>query len=568
MKAPDPEIVNVDASAVNDALERMRPGSSPGDHALVANIVQQHILLLRLFREGRSALARLRRLFGLANSEKTADVCPPANNEPTAPQADVDNGDKSAAAANANADAGAGGAAAADADDAGADDARAKGHGRIPAHAYPDAEHVDVPHEKLHAGDVCPCCARGKLFGMSEPSRIVRIFGQAPLVAVEWDSERLRCGGCGGVFTARVPEEAQGPKYDDTAAAMMALMRYGAGMPLNRFAHLQKNMQTPVPASTQWEVARDRAEDLQPVYEELVRGAADGRIVHNDDTNARILALMGDRRAELVEAGKLPNVERTGLFTTGVVAQTDDGPIALFLTGRQHAGENLADVLDDRDDALEPPVQMCDGLGRNSPKGHDVVLANCLAHGRRQFVDEVSSFPSECRHVLEELRIVFRNEAICRRAKLSADHRLAVHQHHSVPVMRRLKGWMHMQLDDKRVEPNSGLGKAIAYMLARWGPLTLFLRVAGAPLENNICERALKMAIRHRNNSLFYRSERGADVGDLYMTLIHTAQLHGVNAFEYITALLRHASDVADAPAAWLPWAFRATLTSASRRAA
>lgn len=542
-KAPDPKIIDVDVTAVSEALERMRPGSSPGDHALVASIVQSHILLLRLFREGRSALARLKRLFGWANSEKTDDVCPPVSGEN-----DADGVDDAKATPDTTGDADAG------------DGATTKGHGRIPAQAYPDARHVDVAHETMHAGGICPCCARGKLFEMSEPSTIVRIFGQAPLAAVQWDCQRLRCGGCGGVFTAKAPEEAQGPKYDDSAASMMALMRYGTGMPLNRLAHLQKNMQAPVPASTQWEVVRDRAKDLQPVYDELVRRAASGRVVHNDDTHARILAFMGERRAELVKDGELPNPERTGLFTTGVVAETSDGAVALFFTGRQHAGENLADVLAERARELGPPVQMCDGLDRNLPKGHDVILANCLCHGRRQFVDEANNFPAECRHVLEELRIVFRTEVKCRRRKLAPDERLALHQQESAPVMERLKSWMQTELDDKRVEPNSGLGKAFNYLLARWGPLTLFLHVAGAPIENNICERALKMAIRHRNNSLFYRSERGADVGDLYMTLIHTAQLHGVNAFEYLTALLRHVSDIADDPAAWLPWTVHATL--------
>jgi transposase len=553
-KIPDPEIIDVDVAAVNDALERMRPGSSPGDHALVASIVQSHILLLRLFREGRSAFARLKRLFGWTSSEKTDDVCPPTNGATPA-----DDNKQPDGAVDGASD----GASDGDEHDV-VDSAAAKGHGRIAASAYPNARHVDVPHEKLHAGAVCPCCARGNLFEMREPSTIVRIFGQAPLAAVQWDCQRLRCSGCGDVFTAKAPDEAQGPKYDDTAASMMALMRYGTGMPLNRLAHLQKNMQTPVPASTQWEVVRDRAEDLQPVHDELVRRAAAGRVVHNDDTHARILALMGERRAELVKAGELPDPERTGLFTTGVVADTCDGPVALFFTGRQYAGENLAGVLAERAQALGPPIQMCDGLdSRNLPKGHAVVLANCLSHGRRQFVDEANNFPAECRHVLEELRIVFRAEAKCRRQRLTPEQRLALHQRVSAPVMERLKSWLNEQVDNKRVEPNSGLGKAFAYLLARWGPLTLFLRVAGAPLENNICERALKMAIRHRNNSLFYRSERGADVGDLYMTLIYTAQLHGENAFEYLTALLRHASDVADDPAAWLPWTFRATLATA-----
>lgn len=555
MTASAPKIVDVTTEATAAMLERARVQMSPEDCALIAAFAQTIALFTALLHKERTTIARLKRLFGITNSEKTDDVCPPANpvddsNETTSTASEPENDDEEH-----------GGNGEAN------DDASKKGHGRIPAHAYPDARRVDVSHEELHAGGTCPGCASGKLFDLRAPSTIVRIFGQAPLAAVQWDCQRLRCGGCGGVFTAKAPEEAQGPKYDDSAASMMALMRYGTGMPLNRFAHLQKNMQTPVPASTQWEVVRDRAEDLQPVYDELVRRAAAGRVVHNDDTHARILAFMGDRRKDLVKAGELPNPERTGVFTTGVVADTSDGAVALFFTGRQHAGENLADVLAERARELGPPIQMCDGLARNLPKGHDVVLGNCLCHGRRQFVDEANNFPAECRHVLEELRMVFHTEAKCRRQQLAPDQRLALHQRESAPVMERLKSWMKAELDEKRVEPNSGLGKAFNYLLARWGPLTLFLHVASAPLENNICERALKMAIRHRNNSLFYRSERGADVGDLYMTLIHTAQLHGENAFEYLAALLKNARNVADDPSAWLPWSFRATLTGGKRAA-
>jgi hypothetical protein len=119
---------------------------------------------------------------------------------------------------------------------------------------------------------------------------------------------------------------------------------------------------------------------------------------------------------------------------------------------------------------------------------------------------------------------------------------------------------MRSQFEQKRVEPNSGLGKAFDYMLDRWPKFTLFLRVPGAPLTNNVCERALKAAIRHRNNSLFYRSQRGAEVGDMYMSLIYTAESNGENALAYLTALLRHARAVAERPLDWLPWNYRATL--------
>jgi transposase len=422
------------------------------------------------------------------------------------------------------------------------------------------ARHIGVPHETLHAGDRCPRCGRGKLHRLAEPARHLRLFGQAPLIAICWDCERTRCGACGEVFTACPPPEARGPKYAESAASMMALLRYGTGLPLHRLSWLQASLGVPLPASTQWEVVLERAAVLVPIYEELVRRAAGGSVLHNDDTYMRILEFMGRRRAKLLASGELPDPDRTGLFTTALVSITTSGPIALFLTGRRHAGENLSAVLAQRPSRLGPPIQMCDALERNRPKGPEVIESNCLCHARRHIVEQAESFPSECRHVLEQLGLVFANEAVCKRNGWSGEERLRFHQQHSAPVMDALETWMEAALEERRIEPNSGLGQAFDYLRSRWDQLTRFLRVRDAPLENNIAERALKMAIRHRRNSLFYRNGRGARVGDLYMTLIYTAALHGENPFEYLTALLAHERQVAERPADWLPWSYRATL--------
>ena len=119
---------------------------------------------------------------------------------------------------------------------------------------------------------------------------------------------------------------------------------------------------------------------------------------------------------------------------------------------------------------------------------------------------------------------------------------------------------MQAQFTERKVEPNSGLGDAIQYMTNHWEGLTLFLRTPGAPLDNNVCERALKRAILHRRNSLFYKTLNGARVGDIFMTLIYTAELAGAKAFDYLVALLRHPREVAAAPEKWLPWNFEETL--------
>jgi len=126
--------------------------------------------------------------------------------------------------------------------------------------------------------------------------------------------------------------------------------------------------------------------------------------------------------------------------------------------------------------------------------------------------------------------------------------------------MKQLHAWLETQLTEKRTEPNSGLGKAIAYLLRHWKGLTAFLRQAGAPLDNNLCERALKRAVLPRKNALFYRTLNGAQVGDLFMTLIHTCQLCGANSFDYLTELQRHALELEISPAEWMPWNYRETL--------
>jgi len=116
------------------------------------------------------------------------------------------------------------------------------------------------------------------------------------------------------------------------------------------------------------------------------------------------------------------------------------------------------------------------------------------------------------------------------------------------------------QLDERRVEPNSGLGQAIAYFLKHWTPLTRFLEVVWAPLDSNLVERALKRAILHRKASLFYKTPNGAHVGDLFMAIIHTCELNRVEAFDYLTVVQQNLDALHAAPGAWLPWTYRDTI--------
>lgn len=430
------------------------------------------------------------------------------------------------------------------------------GHGRNRAGAFSGAAKVPIAHQKLRHGDRCPDCDKGNVYGQQEPKVLVRIIGQAPLAATVYALERLRCGACGQVFTAQEPEGIGPEKYDETAAAMSAQLKYGSGTPFYRLEQLEAQLGIPLPAATQWEIVEEAAELLKPARDELIRQAAQGEGVHNDDTGMRVLQLARE-----------PDGQRTGVFTSGIVSTREGAKIALYFTGRQHAGENIAEVWNKRAAELPAPIQMCDALSRNVPKlpdGVEILLANCLAHGRRQFVAVAANFPGECRYVLETLGQVYGHDAQAREQGLKPGQRWRFHQQHSGPVMDQLHDWLEAQLAGRTTEPNSGLGKAIAYLWRHWRPLTLFLRQPGAPLDNNIVERALKRAVLHRKNALFYRTLHGAHVGDLFRSLIHTCPLCGANSFDYLTELQRHARQLAACPAEWMPWNYRHTIERAA----
>jgi transposase len=426
-----------------------------------------------------------------------------------------------------------------------------KGHGRNGASAYMAARKVGIA-AKLASGDACPECTQGRVYAQRQPKTLVRVIGQAPLEATVYEMERLRCNACGQVFTAEPPADVGEEKYDATAIAMIALLKYGAGVPFTRLERIEAQLGIPLPAATQWELMAQGAGTTKAAFDHLIWQAAQGEVLHNDDTGMRILQLARE-----------PSDKRTGTFTSGIVSLWKNHKIALFFTGRQHAGENLADVLKHRTAEIRSPIQMCDALSRNTPKlasGVQTLLANCIAHGRRQFIDIAANFPQECGYVLESLGMVYGIDALARDQQLDADQRLQFHQRYSGPLMDQLRGWLQAQLAEAKAEPNSGLGKAFSYLLNHWEALTLFLRESGAPLDNNLCERALKKAILNRKNALFYRSQNGAMVGDLFMSLIHTCELNGVNPFDYLTELQRHAGELKQAPSEWMPWSYRETL--------
>jgi transposase len=441
---------------------------------------------------------------------------------------------------------------------------RLPGHGRNAAQAYSGAPIVECDHPDLEPGDRCPQCDKGRVYD-SPPRSIVKVVGQAPLGATVYKLQRLRCRLCDAIFTAPLPAAvASLPKYDSSCASMIALLRYGHGLPNFRLEGLQASLYIPLPDATQWDIVSKAAPSPRAVFEELIRQAAQAPLLHSDDTPMKVLSLMRERAR--AEAGGVKPAAKA-INTSGIVAVLPDNAneqrkVVLFFTGHAHAGKNMGRVLAHRAQELAPAMQMCDALAANVAGEFKTVLANCLTHGRRQVADVAEQFPEAARHVIEALAEVYKHDATCRTDALSAEQRLSFHQQHSRPVMDGLERWMAEQFDKRLVEPNSGLGKALNYLIRHWDELTLFLREAGAPLDNNLCEQILKRAILHRKGSLFYKTVRGAQVGDIYMSLIHTCTLCDVNPFDYLNALQQRAQEVIDAPARWLPWNFREQLAA------
>lgn len=429
-----------------------------------------------------------------------------------------------------------------------------KGHGKIGQAKYA-AEKVPVPHSTMKPGDAClDCDGRLYLYGTAS---VLRIFGQAPLKATVYELEQLRCSSCQELYTAPLPVEAGDDRHHPTANAMVSLLNYGTGMPFYRLESLQGQMGVPLPDSTQFDMVEKVANCGAPVVNYFKRLAASGEKQGFDDTRMPILSLMKENKG-------LTEKDRTGMQTSAVVAQSGGNKIALFVTGRNHAGENMGEILADRDPRLPKVIQMSDAAPCNF--SHDfmdlVTKALCMDHGRRDFHELLSFFPADCQHVIDELGKVYKNDADIKAMGLSPKERLLYHQEHSRPIMNGLNTWMEEKTENREVEPNGKLGGAIDYFLKHWNGLTTFLRIEGADLSNAEVERLIKRCVLRRKASMFYRTEIGAWIGDILMCLIETARFARKNPLEYLVALQKYATRVRANPELWLPWNYQQTLAA------
>ena len=421
--------------------------------------------------------------------------------------------------------------------------------GRLGYEAYMGAEKIiiDAPYK---IGDQCPeMLCGGKLYTY-EPGNVIKITGQSFAKATHYEIETLRCNLCGTYFNSDLPIDVCAEKYDPAFKAQLCVYKHFLGVPNYRLESYQEFIGVPLPDSTQFDKTEDVANAAHPVFKQMEQFAANGHLAHGDDTSVKIQSLIKENKS--IES----NV-RKGMFTTGIVSFYEEYQIHLFYSGRLHCGENMLALLAKRDPSLPPIKYMCDALGRNMPASLKAIIINCLIHGRRNFTDIDKFFPQECAVVVDVIAEIYKYDGEAREQSLDDEQRLKYHQTHSAAPMEGLWVWMQKKLDEHVVEPNSSLGKAFNYMLKHWEKLTQFLRIAGAPLDNNIIERALKLPIRVRKNSLFYATEHGAYIGSMLQSIICTCIAQSVNPVDYLVALQVHKVYVRLNPSAWMPWNYK-----------
>jgi len=561
MKAP--EDLNLSPEQGESLIERLEHDAcTPEDRRIVVQVLRLYFWLIFALQESKLSLKRLRIIiFGKPNKRRKRDSDSGGDSVASGGDEDSESSDghqgEPADAATAEP------SEAGEMDGESGDDSKRPGHGRLGADAYVGAERVECRHKDLAPGDRCPLCGHGTLYKLP-PSRPIRIDGHAVLSAIRYELERLRCSACGEVFTAKAPAEAGESKYNTRARAAIVMNRYFLGVPFYRLEAYQALVGVPVPDATQWDQVERVADSAYMVFEHLVYLAAQGQLIYQDDTPVRILSLIKEN-AQAQDAQDQPpqdaeSSERTGMQSTALVVQTGEHTICLYFSGRDHAGENLHKLLEQRQAGQGKPIVMSDALSRNEANEAMLIRCHCLYHGRRKFSDIEETFPEACDVVIRALKDVFDHEEVAQKEHLDDAERLSHHQTYSEPILKTLETWMEKQFKDREVEPNSSPSKAFTYMLSHGQTLTQFLRVPGAPLDNNTAERALKLIIRQRKNSLFYHNDFSAYVGSLLTSLIATCIQAGVNAMDYFVALQDNRSAVFANPANWLPWTFEAAL--------
>lgn len=541
--AENDNIPKIDPAEVELLIEKFEQNKlSDQDKRVITGLLRTLLYLVGMLQDKKATLLRLREMIFGRKSEKRKKADPESSHDEEKKDAagDTDIGvakDQARIERNEKSES----------EESGV---KRRGHGRIPASAYRGAKKVYCRHWELSSGSPCPAATcEGKVYPVKRPHGFIQFTGAPMINATHYVQEVVKCASCNREYEAPLPTGVKPQKFDETADAGIVIIRYVAATPTYRLSGLQGMCGIPLPIATIHERCEAVAEVLLPIYKEMEREAANARILYGDDTWLRILEMMKENEAK----GK---GERVGIQTTGIVAARSDGvKIALYLNGRRHTGENVGRLLKKREARLGPIIRMGDALPANWSDDEESIECYCLTHARRKFAEMEKVYPKSCGYVLDRIAKIYEREGTSK--EMSDEERLAYHQKWSLPIMLELKEWTEQEFREKRVEPNSSLGKAMGYFQNHYEKLTQFCRVAGAPIDNNVAEQALKAPAMIRKNSYFFKTSNGACVGGIILSVLVSCRLNRRNTWNYLVWVLRNEAEVKRNPRAFLPWVYK-----------
>jgi transposase len=353
----------------------------------------------------------------------------------------------------------------------------------------------------------------------------------------------LRCNACG---KEQVPPRSI-PRHTNEARSSVVVQR-AQGIPLHRLSTLQSLFGVPIAPSTLWKMGKELWELVgKSVFEALCQVAQGGEIYGGDDTKARILEVQ-----KRIKAGE---DIRKGCYTSSICTRVDGHEIVLYFTGNQYLAENFLGLFAEKRDGAVVAL-MIDASSNSEPKLSWVEVGYCIAHGRRKFVELLEFYPQECEFFLKKIAQIYQNDAHTKEEKMNAEERLAYHRQNSRPILREMYREMIRLFREKKVEPNSRLGKVFRYWLKRRYGFGAFTRILGMPLDNNGVERTLRPIAMGRKTSLFFMTLISAGIWSGLFSLVYTCQKNGVNAFEYLNWLQENWQAASQEPERFLPWHF------------
>ena len=448
-----------------------------------------------------------------------------------------------------------------------------KGHGRNGADAFVNAKHFNHELSPDIIGSLCEECGPVRGAGRMSNYRekvIIRIVGQPLFDAEVHHYEQVRCRICGKIISAEGPAEvlegigSNYVTYGWSACAMLIVMHYFAGAPFKRLESLHNGWGIPMPDANQWSMVDASSDLLSPLHKASERYGVENAInLGIDDTGSMIISVRRQIKAEIAaleRLGESTKDVRTGINATGVYMETHDGAvIQLFYTGRHHAGEIIDQLLAYRQRSQPKLAKVTDGASKNFAHEQEdqLIEATCNAHAFLKFRAIKDLYPAEYAIAGEVYKQVFDNDDEAKALELTPIERMHYHREHSKPLMEKLKAMCQDKLASKLVEPNSPLWEPLTFIINQWPRLTRFYEEPNVPLDTNLVEQMLVIPVRYLAGSFNYKTETGAEVGDLCMSLIATARANDVEPVAYLTDCLRNHEDLARRPEYYLPWVYR-----------